>query len=61
MDFHVKTGARFLLRDKRLFEMSKAEITRVDYIYIYDQLSHVHVSMKVSLRIRGYGQYSYVE
>ena len=32
LDFHVKTGTRFLLRDKRIFEISEVEITRVDYI-----------------------------
>ena len=32
LDFHAKTGTRVSLRDKRLFEISKAEITRVDCI-----------------------------
>ena len=32
LDFHMKTGTRFSLRDKRLFEISKVEITRVDCI-----------------------------
>ena len=27
LDFNVKTGTRFLLRDKRLFKMSEVEIT----------------------------------
>ena len=30
LHFHVKTGTRFSLRDKRLFEISEVEITRVD-------------------------------
>ena len=30
--FSVKTGTRFSLRDKRLFEIREAEITRVDCI-----------------------------
>ena len=30
LDFHAKTGTTFLLRDKRLFEISRVEITRVD-------------------------------
>ena len=30
----VKTGIRFSLRDKRLFEITEVEITRVDCIYI---------------------------
>ena len=32
LDFYVKTKIRFSLRDKWLFEMTKAEITRVDCI-----------------------------
>ena len=35
LDFYVKTGIRFSLRDKRLFEITGVEITRVDCIYIY--------------------------
>ena len=31
-DLHVKTGTRFLLRYKRLFEISEVEIRRVDCI-----------------------------
>ena len=31
-DFHIKTGTRFSLRDKRLFELSNVEIARVDSI-----------------------------
>ena len=31
LDFYAKTGVRFSLRDKRLFEMTEVEITRVDY------------------------------
>ena len=31
LDFYVKTGIRFSLRDKRLFEITEVEITRVDY------------------------------
>ena len=30
LDFYVKTGTRFSLRDKRLFEITEVEITRVD-------------------------------
>ena len=33
LDFYVKTGIRFSLRDKRLFEITEVEITRVDSIY----------------------------
>ena len=32
LDFHVKTGTRISLRDKRLLEISEVEITRVDCI-----------------------------
>ena len=35
LDFYVKTGTRFSLRDKRLFEITEVEITRVDCINIY--------------------------
>ena len=31
LDFYVKTRIRFSLRDKRLFEVTEVEITRVDY------------------------------
>ena len=30
LDFHVKTGTRFSLRDEQLIEISEVEITRVD-------------------------------
>ena len=32
LDFHVKTGIRLSLRDKRLFEITEVEITRVNCI-----------------------------
>ena len=32
LDFYVITGVRFSLRDKRLFEITEVEITRVDSI-----------------------------
>ena len=35
LDFYVKTGIRFSLRDKRLFERTEVEITRVDCIYLF--------------------------
>ena len=35
LDFHVKAGIRFSLRDKRLFEISEFEITRVNCICDY--------------------------
>ena len=36
LDFYVKTGIRFSLRDKRLFEVTEVEITKVDCIMIID-------------------------
>ena len=38
LDFYVKTGIRFSLRDKRLFEITEVEITRVDCISQFDWL-----------------------
>ena len=35
LDFCVKTRIRFSLRDKRLFEITKVEITRVDCIMFF--------------------------
>ena len=32
LDFYVKTGTRFSLRDKRLFEITEVEIMRVNCI-----------------------------
>ena len=32
LDFYLKTGIRLSLRDKRLFEITEVEITRVDCI-----------------------------
>ena len=33
LDFYVKTGIRFSLRVKRLFEINEVEITKVDCSY----------------------------
>ena len=38
VDLCVKTGIRFSLRDKRLFEISEFEITRVDCICFFQVL-----------------------
>ena len=46
--FYVKTGIRFSLRDKRLFEITEVEITRVDcslndsiiFVEVYGHTSH---------------------
>ena len=37
LDFNVKTGTRFSLRDKRLLEISGVDITRFDYSIEYVQ------------------------
>ena len=43
LDFYVKTGMRFSLRDKRLFEITEVEITRVDCSYkIYGEWTQLH-------------------
>ena len=34
LDFHVKTRTRFYPRDKRLFEITEVEITKVDCNYL---------------------------
>ena len=41
LDFYVKTGIRYSLRDKRLFEITEVEITMVDCKWITDnKLKH---------------------
>ena len=49
LEFYVKTGIRFCLRDKRLFEITEVEITRVDcsillvsvvFWYLLETLKH---------------------
>ena len=40
LDFYVKTGIRFSLRDKRLFEITEVEITRVDCSCIQSSYGH---------------------
>ena len=45
-DFYVKTGIRFSLRDKRLFEITEVEITRVDCI------NNGHVCFKPKSHLR---------
>ena len=37
LEFYVKTRIGFSLRDKRLFEITEVEITRVHCIYMYIQ------------------------
>ena len=47
-DLRVKTGTSFSLRDKRLFEISEVEITRVDCTYdhkLHDNNQHDFVAI----------------
>ena len=37
-DYHVKTGTKFLFRDKRSFEISDVEVTRVNCNEIVSKL-----------------------
>ena len=39
LDFCVITRTRFFLQDKRLFEITEVEITRVDYILHYIKIT----------------------
>ena len=47
LDFYVKTRIRFSLRDKRLFEITEVEITRVDCIRRAPQVA---LELKASLQ-----------
>ena len=40
LEFYVKIRIRFSLRDKRLFEITEIEITRVDCIYLKTKVLH---------------------
>ena len=40
LDFYFKTGIRFSLRDKRLFEITEVEITRVDCMTLDDETNN---------------------
>ena len=40
LDFYVKTRVRFSLRDKRVFEITEVEITRVDCISLIDEVAN---------------------
>ena len=53
LDFYVKTGIRFSLQDKRLFEITEVEITRIDCIkkIIYNLTLMRCTSLKVSVII----------
>ena len=43
LDIYVKTGIRFSLRDKRLFEITEVEITRVDCIPIHSNFRYAGI------------------
>ena len=43
LDFCVKTGIRFSLRDKRIFEITEVEITRVDCMLLF-QFDNQHTN-----------------
>ena len=43
LDFYVQTGIRFSLRDKRLFEITEVEITRVDCIVVLGALNDIDI------------------
>ena len=45
----LKTGIRFSLRDKRLFEITEVEITRVDCNMYYDS-QHIHATCLAEAR-----------
>ena len=47
LDFYVKSGIRFSLRDKRLFEITEVEITRVDCIYILISIKASYGKLKM--------------
>ena len=54
LDFYVKTGIRFSLRDKRLFEITEVEIMRVDCICVRDIKSLLYINKScVSLQSDG--------
>ena len=40
--FYVKKGIRFSLRDKRFFEITEVEITRVDCNYRFEDITLVY-------------------
>ena len=45
LDFYLKTRIRFSLQDKRLFETTEVEITRVDCIYKKSISNSVNIFM----------------
>ena len=51
LDFYVKRGIRFSLRDKRLFEITEVEITRVDCIVIGTFSETREIILKPSIQV----------
>ena len=47
LDFHVKAGTRFSLRDKRLFEISEVEITRVNCILMFAPADFYYIVYRI--------------
>ena len=52
LDFNVETRIRLSLREKRLFEITEVEITRVDYIricqsFLYNNAGDVNRAMTI--------------
>ena len=52
-DFCVKTRTRFSLRDKRLFEITEVEITRVDCILtgLFPSIKNLKIVHSATMRI----------
>ena len=57
LDFYVKTRTRFFLRDKRLFEITEFEITRVDCTVGKDITWPDHLYHKPTYLDRDIGQH----
>ena len=53
LDFYVKTRIRFSLRDKRLFEITEVEITRVDCMLFSEKLTPVSPISNIIVFLRG--------
>ena len=49
LDFYVQTGIRFSLRDKRLFEITEVEITRVDCIKMFEMYTENDSKMETTI------------
>ena len=65
LDFYVKTRTRFSLRDKRLFEITEVEITKVDCIlfagFICDRALDPLVYVKFYLGEEARGRLLHIE